>query len=90
MPQLCSRLDVRARSLWPALFALALLPVAISASELRNSPIVKAVLENESAVVNIHGRKTVPATNASFSTAEPHGKSTAWARASSATLAAIS
>jgi len=71
MPQLCSRLDVRAISLWPALFALALLPVAIRASELRNSPIVKAVHDNESAVVNIHGRKTVPATNASFSTAEP-------------------
>jgi serine protease Do len=76
MPQLCSRLDVRAMGLFPALLALAILapaflPLAAETSELRNSPIVKAVLDNESAVVNIHGRKTVPATNASFSNGEP-------------------
>ena len=70
MPQLCSRFDVRAMGLWPSILALAIMPVA-AASELRNSPIVRAVLENEQAVVNIHGRKTVPATNASFSGAEP-------------------
>jgi serine protease Do len=39
-----------------------------SASELRNSAIVKAVHDNESAVVNIHGHKTVRAENASFGT----------------------
>jgi serine protease Do len=71
MPQFCSRLDVRAIGLWPSFLALAMLPVAITASELRNSPIVKAVQDNEQAVVNIHGRKTVPATNASYSGGEP-------------------
>jgi serine protease Do len=71
MPQLCSRPDVRAIGLWPALLAVAILPAVSSSSELRNSPIVKAVLDNETAVVNIHGRKTVPATNASYSGGEP-------------------
>jgi len=37
-------------------------------SELRNSPIVKAIQDTEAAVVNIHGHKTVPAQNASFGT----------------------
>src|SRR5205085_606067 len=36
------------------------------ASELRNSPIVKAIHDAEPAVVNIHGRKNVRAENASF------------------------
>jgi serine protease Do len=35
-------------------------------SELRNSPIVKAIHDAEPAVVNIHGRKNVRAENASF------------------------
>lgn len=77
MPQLCSRFDVRAMRFWRALVVLACVPSVAGlpsfapCSELRNSPIVKAVLDNEQAVVNIHGRKTVPATNASFGTAEP-------------------
>jgi serine protease Do len=41
---------------------------SVLASELRVSPIERAVQETEPAVVNIHGRKTVPAENASFGT----------------------
>ena len=40
----------------------------LAASEFRRSPIVKAVETAEPAVVNIHGRKTVKAENASFGT----------------------
>jgi len=40
----------------------------VPASELRNSPIVKAIQDTEPAVVNIHGQKTVRAENASFGT----------------------
>jgi serine protease Do len=52
-----------------AALSLALCGVAAArcpASELRHSPIVKAVHDAEPAVVNIHGRKTVRAENASF------------------------
>jgi serine protease Do len=55
------------------LCSLAILPLATAparASELRNSPIVKAVQDTEAAVVNIHGRKMVRAENASFGTPE--------------------
>ena len=51
-----------------AALILAVLVTTASASELRNSPIVKAVQETEQAVVNIHGQKTVRAENASFGT----------------------
>jgi serine protease Do len=55
------------------LCSLAVFPLATAparASELRNSPIVKAVQGTEAAVVNIHGRKMVRAENASFGTPE--------------------
>jgi serine protease Do len=71
MPQLCSRFDIRAMRFWRALLVLACVPSLAAGSELRNSPIVKAVHDNEQAVVNIHGRKTVRAENASFGSAEP-------------------
>jgi serine protease Do len=48
--------------------ALLAMPPAASSSELRVSPIVRAVQEAEPAVVNIHGRKTVRAESASFGT----------------------
>jgi serine protease Do len=63
------------RSRWTTglaiLATLALSSAAPSAShadgsELRNSPIVKAVIAAAPSVVNIHGRKTVRAENASF------------------------
>ena len=60
------------RALWCclALPALASGPSDGLASELRNSAIVKAVVETEPAVVNIHGRKTVRAESASFGAPE--------------------
>jgi serine protease Do len=49
------------KGLVPALVALALLlPVMASASELRQTPVVKAVQRVRSSVVNIRGEKTVP------------------------------
>ncbi len=63
------RPDRRATALCLALAGLvvaAALPLA--ASEFRRSPIVKAVQDAEPSVVNIHGRKTVKAENASFGT----------------------
>jgi serine protease Do len=76
MPQLCSRLTDRAMRMLPLLslgtmLSLSCLAPPAIASELRNSPIVKAVHDNEQAVVNIHGRKTVRAENASFGAQEP-------------------
>ncbi|HMC10095.1 MAG TPA: trypsin-like peptidase domain-containing protein [Pirellulaceae bacterium] len=68
MPELCPRFDDRALRCWLALSLLASLIAPAAASELRNSAIVKAVHDNESAVVNIHGHKTVRAENASFGT----------------------
>jgi serine protease Do len=73
MPEHCPRLENRALSCWLALPVLAWLAtlapaLELGASELRNSAIVKAVHETEAAVVNIHGRKTVRAENASFGT----------------------
>jgi len=78
MPEHCPRLARRAPRIVLMLSAWALASLSFSgptplglvqaadASELRLSPIVKAVQENESAVVNIHGRKTVRAENASY------------------------
>ncbi len=76
MPQLCPRFTDRAMRIWPllslgAMLSFACLASPATASELRNSPIVKAVHDNEQAVVNIHGRKTVRAENASFGSQEP-------------------
>jgi serine protease Do len=71
MLQHCPRLDRRACLIRLAPVSLALLAALASAargSELRNSPIVKAVSDAEPSVVNIHGRKTVRAENASFGT----------------------
>src|SRR4029450_497848 len=42
----------------------------LAGSELRNSPIVQAVPDAEPSVVNIPGRKTVRAENASYGTPE--------------------
>ena len=70
MPELRPRLAARALLCCLAVPALAAGPNAASASELRNSPIVRAVQDTESAVVNIHGRKTVRAESASFGTPE--------------------
>src|SRR5262245_43080408 len=53
---------------WLAVPAFLWLAALAEASELRNSPIVKAVQDTEPAVVNIHGRKMVRAENASFGT----------------------
>ncbi len=68
----------RLRSLWTT--GLATLALALAAavpdashadgSELRNSPIVKAVNAAAPSVVNIHGRKTVRAENASLGTGD--------------------
>ena len=79
MPEHCPRLENRALRCWLALPALAWLAtlapaVELGASELRNSAIVKAVHETEAAVVNIHGRKTVRAENASFGTPDAVGR----------------
>ena len=75
MVENCPRFHRRALAAWlaPASLALACaLPPAGAceavASELRNSPIVKAVHDAEPSVVNIHGRKTVRAENASYGT----------------------
>jgi serine protease Do len=68
MPELCPRLDGRPPRFRLALVIAALLAAPAVASDLRNSPIVKAVHDTEPAVVNIHGHKTVPAQNASFGT----------------------
>jgi serine protease Do len=46
------------------------LAAVLPASELRHSAITRAVKESEPAVVNIHGRKTVRAENASLGSAE--------------------
>ncbi|HZN36229.1 MAG TPA: trypsin-like peptidase domain-containing protein [Pirellulaceae bacterium] len=54
-------------ALWGILLAVA---ATAGGSEFRHSPIVKAVQEAEGAVVNIHGRKTVRAENASYGTPE--------------------
>jgi serine protease Do len=70
MPENCLRFDHRALLCCLALPALAWLAAPASTSELRNSPIVKAVHDTEPAVVNIHGRKTVRTENASFGTPE--------------------
>jgi serine protease Do len=78
MLAICPRFHARALASWmaPASLAVAcLLPSAgaseLEASELRNSPIVKAVHDAEPSVVNIHGRKTVRAEAASYGTSEP-------------------
>jgi serine protease Do len=68
MPELCPRLEGRSLRCRAAYLLVALLISPAAASDLRNSPIVKAVQETEPAVVNIHGHKTVPAQNASFGT----------------------
>jgi serine protease Do len=75
MLEICPRFNRRALAAWlaPASLALAcwLPPAAVfelAASELRNSPIVKAVHDAEPSVVNIHGRKNVRAENASYGT----------------------
>jgi serine protease Do len=75
MPEICPRINRRALAAWLATASFALAcwqPTAavseLAATELRNSPVVKAVHEAEPAVVNIHGRKTVRAENASYGT----------------------
>ncbi len=68
MPELCPRLEGRPLRCRVAFLLVALLASPAAASDLRNSPIVKAVQDTEPAVVNIHGHKTVPAQNASFGT----------------------
>src|SRR5687768_7389447 len=77
MVEICPRFHRRALAAWlaPASLAVAcLLPSAGIceglASELRNSPIVKAVQDAERSVVSIHGRKTVRAENASYGTSD--------------------
>src|SRR5262245_57415012 len=71
MPELCPRLEGRPPRLCLALMIAAFIAAPAVASDLRNSPIVKAVHDTEPAVVNIHGHKTVPAQNASFGTPSP-------------------
>src|SRR5262245_16731007 len=78
MLAICPRFHPRALAAWLApasLVVASLMPPAgafeLDASELRNSPIVKAVHDAEPSVVNIHGRKTVRAENASYGTPEP-------------------
>src|SRR6185369_14750680 len=68
MPELCPRLEGCQPRCGLAFMILALLASPAAASELRNSPIVKAIQDTEAAVVNIHGHKTVRAENASFGT----------------------
>jgi serine protease Do len=68
MPELCLRLKRRQPQRQLAFLLVAIFASAAVASELRNSPIVKAIQDTEAAVVNIHGHKTVPAQNASFGT----------------------
>ncbi len=68
MPELCPRLECRSLRCRLAFLLVALFASPAVASELRNSPIVKAIQDTEPAVVNIHGHKTVPAQNASFGT----------------------
>ena len=77
MLEICPRYSRRALAAWLASASLAvawlLLPAGASealASELRNSPIVKAVQDAERSVVSIHGRKTVRAENASYGTSD--------------------
>jgi serine protease Do len=72
MLETCSRHCRTSRFARLALVGIAVLasPLAMRASELRHSAIVKAVQESEPAVVNIHGRKTVRAENASLGPAE--------------------
>jgi serine protease Do len=67
MPTLRPWLEDRALR-WLAAPMVLWLAAHTAASELRNSPIVKAVQDTEPAVVNIHGRKMVRAENASFGT----------------------
>jgi serine protease Do len=70
MPVPTPRRSPRASSTRLALY-LAVLAGALApaiASDLRNSPIVKAVHEAEPSVVSIHGRKNVRTENASFGT----------------------
>jgi serine protease Do len=76
MPEPCLRLR---RACLPPLAVLPLLAstlIAVSASppaaasDLRHSPIVRAVHDAEPSVVNIHGRKTVRAETASLSSAD--------------------
>src|SRR5205814_1884447 len=57
------------RLAWP-LLAAAVITASAAATELRNSPIVKAIQDAEPAVVSIHGRKTVRAENASYGASE--------------------
>src|SRR5262245_49529586 len=70
MLEICPRLDRRALYLGLALavIALAWSIRRTAATELRNSPVAKAVHDAEPSVVSIHGRKTVRAENASFGT----------------------
>lgn len=70
-PRPRSRRNTRYSRLALVSTALLAVPLAFAAaSELRNSPIVKAVQEAEPAVVNIHGRKTVRAESASLGAAD--------------------
>src|SRR5262245_59671519 len=68
MLEICPRLDRRALYLGLALavIALAWSIRRTAATELRNSPVAKAVHDAEPSVVSIHGRKTVRTENASF------------------------
>src|SRR5262245_23353772 len=68
MPDPRPRLAPRALFCLLAFAASATAANSLTASELRNSAIVKAVQDTEQAVVNIHGQKTVRAENASFGT----------------------
>jgi serine protease Do len=72
MPEHCPRPSRRACFSRLALLSalVAAVAAATDASELRRSAIVKAVEGAEASVVNIHGRKTVRAENASFGTPE--------------------
>jgi serine protease Do len=71
MPEPCLRIR-RARLMGLALTLIAgvLAGVPAAASELRLSPIVRAVQDAEPSVVNIHGRKTVRAETASLPAAD--------------------
>ena len=74
MPELPSRTFLHLKWIGAAAIAASAVLAAstppASGSELRNSPIVRAVQAAAPSVVNIHGRKTVRAESASFGAAE--------------------
>ena len=64
-PRHCRRACLTRLALLSGALALGTAPAAI-ASDLRNSPVVKAVRDASPSVVNIHGRKTVRNENVSY------------------------